>query len=85
MTADINLKDYIAAGGDVDKLDINKLRVDFDKDYGDYAIEKLTYIGYDTKGRILYRVKFKSGMVHNIRAVQIIALDLDVHLNSIYL
>ncbi len=85
MTADINLKDYSAAGGDVDKLNIKKLRIDFDKNYGDYIIEKLTYIGYDTKGRTLYKVKFEDGMIHNIRAEQIIALDLNVHLNSMYL
>jgi hypothetical protein len=85
MTADIKLADYITAGGDVQKIFVHNLRVDFDNKYNDYTIEKLTYIGYDTKGRILYKVKFESGMIHNLRAEQIIVKNVDIHLNPIYL
>jgi hypothetical protein len=85
MTADINLADYIAAGGDVQKILVHNLRVDFDNKYNDYIIERLTYIGYDIKGRILYKVKFESGIIHNLRAEQIIVKNVNIHLNPIYL
>jgi len=85
MRIDITLHDYISAGGDVEKINVKNLRVDFDNEYGDYLIEKLVYKGYDIKGRILYKVKFESGMIHNLRAEQIIVGDINVHLNPMYL
>jgi hypothetical protein len=85
MIVDINLNDYIAAGGDVKKILAHNLAVDFDNSYNDYVVEKLTYIGYDPRGRIVYKVKFESGMIHNLRAEQIIVKNVDIHLNPLYL